>query len=37
MRDAAIGIHEMYTSFIEAGFTEEQAFTLVVAIAKVQA
>ena len=27
--DAAIGMHEMYESFLRAGFNEYQAFTLV--------
>lgn len=27
--DAAVGLHEMFQSFIRAGFTEDQAFRMV--------
>jgi hypothetical protein len=29
LRDSAIGIHEMFISLVEAGFTEDQAMELV--------
>lgn len=29
MRDGAIAMHEMYLSYVEAGFTEEQALELI--------
>ena len=28
MRSAAVGLHELYTSYIAAGFTQKQAFEL---------
>lgn len=32
MRTAAVGMHEAFRSFVEAGFTEAQAMQLVVAL-----
>lgn len=34
--DSAAQFHEMFLSFISAGFTEDQAFTMLITIIQVQ-